>query len=92
VTTFIEGGISRRVSKPARTYPKGVIRHVERYPAKALAEYWLRLIAEADAFVALWKDFKLPDGRERVVRHGYGPHRAIQTGVGPASRQGARPG
>ena len=28
------------------------------------------LIAEADAFVALWKDFKLPEGRDRVVRHG----------------------
>jgi transposase-like protein len=41
------------------------------------------LIAEADAFVALWKDVKLPDGRDRIVRHGHGPHRAIQTGVGP---------
>ena len=41
------------------------------------------LIAEADAFVAQWKDLKLPDGRDRVVPHGYGPQRAIQTGVGP---------
>ena len=41
------------------------------------------LIAEADAFVAQWKDLKLPDGRDRVVRHGHGPRRAIQTGVGP---------
>ena len=41
------------------------------------------LIAEADAFVAQWKDLKLPDGRDRVVRHGHGPQRAIQTGVGP---------
>src|ERR1700724_11460 len=40
------------------------------------------LIAEADSFVAMWKDLKLPDGRDRVVRHGHGPHRAIQTGVG----------
>src|SRR5213595_1848492 len=40
------------------------------------------LIAEADAFVTLWKDLKLPDGRDRIVRHGHGPHRAIQTGVG----------
>jgi hypothetical protein len=39
------------------------------------------LIAEADSFVALWKDLKLPDGRDRVVRDGHGPHRAIQTGV-----------
>ena len=41
------------------------------------------LIAEAVAFVAQWKDLKLPDGRDRVVRHGHGPQRAIQTGVGP---------
>ena len=41
------------------------------------------LIAEADAFVALWKDVRLPDGRDRVVRHGHGPERAIQTGIGP---------
>src|SRR5215207_6453990 len=40
------------------------------------------LIAEADAFVAMWKDEKLPDGRDRIVRHGHGPHRAIQTRVG----------
>jgi transposase-like protein len=40
------------------------------------------LIAEADAFVAMWKDNKLPDGRDRVVRHGHGPQRAIQTGIG----------
>ena len=41
------------------------------------------LIVEADAFVAQWKDLKLSDGRDRVVRHGHGPQRAIQTGVGP---------
>ena len=40
------------------------------------------LIAEADAFVA-WNDLKLPDGRDRVVRHGHGPYRVIQTRVGP---------
>src|SRR5271167_4651378 len=56
------------------------------------------LIAEADAFVALWKDVKLPDGRDRIVRHGHGPERAIQTGIGPVAvrrakvRDRARPG
>ena len=25
---------------------------------------------------------KLPDGRDRIVRHGHGPERSIQTGVG----------
>lgn len=48
------------------------------------------LIAEADGFVALWKDVKLPDGRDRVVRHGYGPERAIQTGVGPVAVRRAK--
>jgi putative transposase len=41
------------------------------------------LVAEADAFVAQWKDLKLPDGRDRIVRHGHGPQRTIQTGIGP---------
>jgi putative transposase len=48
------------------------------------------LIAEADSFVAMWKDLKLPDGRDRVVRHGHGPHRAIQTGVGPVELRRAK--
>ena len=48
------------------------------------------LVAEADAFVALWKDVKLPDGRDRVVRHGHGPERAIQTGVGPVAVRRAK--
>ena len=48
------------------------------------------LVAEADAFVAIWKDVKLPDGRDRVVRHGHGPERAIQTGVGPVAVRRAK--
>jgi transposase-like protein len=48
------------------------------------------LIAEADAFIALWKDLKLSDGRDRVVRHGHGPQRAIQTGVGPVEVRRAK--
>src|SRR6476659_9012437 len=48
------------------------------------------LVAEADAFVAIWKNVKLPDGRDRVVRHGHGPERAIQTGVGPVAVRRAK--
>jgi len=48
------------------------------------------IVAEADAFVALWKDVKLPDGRDRVVRHGHGPQRMIQTGVGPVAVRRAK--
>src|SRR5438309_11100059 len=35
-------------------------------------------------------DFKSPDGRDRVVRHGHGPHRTIQTGVGPVEVRRAK--
>jgi transposase-like protein len=37
---------------------------------------------EAEAFLAEMKGFKLADGRDRVVRHGHGPERTIQTGIG----------
>jgi hypothetical protein len=33
---------------------------------------------------------KLPDGRDRVVRHGHGPQRAIQIGVGPVGVRRAK--
>ena len=39
--------------------------------------------AEAEAFLAAMKDERLADGRARVVRHGHGPERTIQTGIGP---------
>ena len=38
---------------------------------------------EAETFLAEMRDVKLPDGRERLVRHGHGPERNIQTGIGP---------
>jgi putative transposase len=38
---------------------------------------------EADAFLADMRNLKLPDGRARLVRHGHGPEREIQTGIGP---------
>jgi putative transposase len=38
---------------------------------------------EAEVFLAAMKELKLPDGRGRVVRHGHGPERTIQTGIGP---------
>ena len=31
------------------------------------------LKAEADAFVARFSDEQLEDGRQRIVRHGFGP-------------------
>jgi len=39
--------------------------------------------AEAASFVARFGEKVLPDGRQRVVRHGAGPERTIQTGLGP---------
>jgi putative transposase len=41
------------------------------------------LKAEAASFVAQCGEERLPDGRQRVVHHGTGPERTIQTGIGP---------
>ena len=41
--------------------------------------------AEAEAFLAMMKGERLADGRERVVRHGHGPERQVQTGIGPVA-------
>jgi len=46
--------------------------------------------AEADAFLATMKGMELPDGRDRVVRHGHGPERQVQTGIGPVAVQRVR--
>ena len=43
--------------------------------------------AEADAFLAGMADRRLADGRARFVRHGHGPERAIQTGIGSVAVQ-----
>jgi len=43
--------------------------------------------AEAEAFLAEMKGLRLPDGRERLVRHGHGPQRQVQTGIGPVAVQ-----
>ena len=39
--------------------------------------------AEAETFLAAMADRRLADGRARVVRHGHGPERTVQTGIGP---------
>ena len=46
--------------------------------------------AEADAFLATMKGMQLADGRDRVVRHGHGPERQVQTGIGPVAVQRVR--
>ncbi len=46
--------------------------------------------AEADAFLATMKGMQLPDGRDRLVRHGHGPERLVQTGIGPVAVQRVR--
>jgi putative transposase len=38
---------------------------------------------EAETLLETMKDLKLADGRDRVVRHGHGPERAIQIGIVP---------
>ncbi len=46
--------------------------------------------AEAEAFLATMREMRLPDGRERLVRHGHGPERLVQTGIGPVAVQRAK--
>jgi len=51
-----------------------------------------RLIAQAvkaefEAFLVSTAELVLPDSRQRVVRHGHDPVRAIQTGIGPVEVQ-----
>ncbi len=46
--------------------------------------------AEAEAFLAAMKGVRLPDGRDRLVRHGHGPERQVQTGIGPVAVQRVR--
>ena len=40
---------------------------------------------EAAEFLAERDELRLPDGRPRLVRHGHGPERQIQTGIGPVA-------
>src|ERR1039458_2658267 len=42
---------------------------------------------EFGTFLALNAGLVLPDGRQRVVRHGHDPVRTIQTGIGPVEVQ-----
>jgi putative transposase len=46
--------------------------------------------AEAEAFLATMADQRLADGRARVVRHGHGPERTVQTGIGPVEVRRAK--
>ncbi len=48
------------------------------------------LKAEAASFVAQFAGERLPDGRQRVVRHGAGPERDIQTGIGAIRKRCSR--
>ena len=43
--------------------------------------------AEAEVFLGLMADRRLDGGRARFVRHGRGPERAVQTGIGPVAVQ-----
>src|SRR5215470_16926638 len=45
---------------------------------------------EAQTFLESMKELKLADGRDRVVRHGHGPERTIQTGIGPVAVRRAK--
>src|ERR1700687_376192 len=50
--------------------------------AAAAADSWSLFAGRPTAARAA----KLPNGRDRLVRHGHGPTRTIQTGIGPPWR------
>jgi hypothetical protein len=62
---------------------------IDLYPLTEIAREGARqmlaaaLRAEAASFVAQFEDERLPDGRQRIVRHGTGPERMIQTKIWP---------
>ena len=41
-----------------------------------------------DPLTAAMREMRLPDGRGRLVRHGHGPERLMQTGIGPVAVNG----
>jgi len=46
--------------------------------------------AEVEAFIDEHAEFRTDDGRRRIVRHGHGPERVIQTGIGPVGVRRAK--
>ena len=54
------------------------------------ARQLLAQAVEAEAFLAAMKGERLVDGRDRLVRHGHGPERPMQTGIGPVAVQRVR--
>ena len=48
------------------------------------------IAAEVSDFLDQHSDMKLADGRQRLVRHGFGPARSLQTGIGPVEVKRAK--
>lgn len=46
--------------------------------------------AEAEAFLSAMREERLSDGRSSFVRHGHGPERTIQTGIGAVAVRRAK--
>ncbi len=61
---------------------------IRRAGARRLLEQAIE--AEVETFLTSLKDLTLTDGRDRVVRHGHGPERMVQTGSGPVPVQRAK--
>ncbi len=46
--------------------------------------------AEVEEFVSAYDSLRAADGRKRIVRHGHGPERNVQTGIGPVAVRRAK--
>jgi putative transposase len=59
-------------------------RCIGKYPGRKARRLVAQAIElEAEAFLEAMKEFKLADGRDRLVLHGHGPQRAVRTGIAP---------
>ena len=65
---------------------------IEDAPTATLGSGARRPLAQAiGAFLAMLASVRLPDGRERLVRPGYGPESQVQTGIGPVAIRRVKP-
>ncbi len=66
---------------PARTIVEDELTRFIRDSAQKMLKE--AIAVEVDEFIQTLSEHRLADGRQRVVKNGYLPERAIQTGVGP---------
>ena len=71
--------------------PEALLRSADRSSARGRASLLAQAVeAEVAAFLSGHADKHTEDGRQRLVRHGHRPERAIMTGLGPVAVRAPR--